>query len=215
LLEDLVDDNVLEARPGGRYRLNDLLRAYARSLADADPGPERAAAVDRLLGYYAHTAQCASVLIANDPRPWPGEPAPAHAPALRDPETALAWLRTERPNLDAAFTLAHTGGVARHTVALARGLAEILFTDGPWSRALQVHEAAAEAADSSGDTAGQAAALTDLGRVREGIAEHHLAAGDHVRGAAHLDQALEIYQRLGLAPGTSRVQARLAGLAAG
>jgi hypothetical protein len=49
----------------------------------------------------------------------------------------------------------------------------------------------------------------------EGIAEHHLAAGDHVRGAAHLDQALEIYQRLGLAPGTSRVQARLAGLSAG
>ena len=49
----------------------------------------------------------------------------------------------------------------------------------------------------------------------EGIAEHHLAAGDHVRGAAHLDQALELHQRLVQAAGTARVQARLAGVAAG
>jgi DNA-binding SARP family transcriptional activator len=190
LLEDLVDDNVLEARPGGRYRLHDLLCAYARGLAAADPRPERAAAVDRLLGYYAHTAQCASVLIANDPRPWPGGPAPAHAPALRDPETALAWLRTERPNLDAAFALAHAGGVARHTVALARGLAEILFTDGAWSRALQVHEAAAEAAACSGDTAGQAAALTDAACVRG-------MTGDYPGAGEAYARALELYCALG------------------
>ena len=49
----------------------------------------------------------------------------------------------------------------------------------------------------------------------EGIAEHHLADGDTAEGAAHLNQALEIYQRLGMAPDTRRVQVRLDGLGTG
>ena len=40
----------------------------------------------------------------------------------------------------------------------------------------------------------------------EGIAEHHLATGDPTQGIAHLRQALEIYQRLGMAPDAQRVQ---------
>jgi len=48
----------------------------------------------------------------------------------------------------------------------------------------------------------------------EGIAEHHLATGRPAQGTAYLNQALEIYERLGMAPDTRRVQERLAGLAA-
>ncbi|MBR7832062.1 winged helix-turn-helix domain-containing protein, partial [Actinospica durhamensis] len=67
LLEDLVDHNLLIAYAPGRYRLHDLLRAHAHTLAAADPAPESEAAVGRLLHYYAHTARSASVPIARHP----------------------------------------------------------------------------------------------------------------------------------------------------
>jgi hypothetical protein len=47
----------------------------------------------------------------------------------------------------------------------------------------------------------------------EGLAEHCLATGEPAQGIAHLNQALEIYQRLGMAPDTRRVQGLLDGLA--
>ena len=48
----------------------------------------------------------------------------------------------------------------------------------------------------------------------EGIAEHHLATGDRAQGIAYLREALEICERLGMAPDTHRVQNRLDGLTA-
>jgi DNA-binding SARP family transcriptional activator len=190
LLEDLVDHNLLGTYPPGRYRLHDLLRSHARTLAAADSAPERAAAVDRLLHYYAHTAQSASVLISRYPRPAPDGSKPTHTPALPDPDAARAWLRTEQSTLEAAFTHAHTSGLDRHTIALAAGLAEILQIDGPWIRALQIHQAAAETAERSEHSAAHATALTDLGRVRPQI-------GDYPGARDVLTLALELYRALG------------------
>ena len=193
LLEDLVDHNLLIEYVAGRYRLHDLLRAHARTLAVAvDAEPERAAAEDRLLHYYAHTAQTASLAIARTPRPGPDGLAPAHVPAPQAPEAARAWLRTEYPNLEAAFAHAHTGPHAldQHTIALAAGLAEILVSDGPWSRALEIHQAAAEAAARRQQPAAHATALTDLGWVRR-------LTGDSAGAAEALGQALEIFRAIG------------------
>jgi DNA-binding SARP family transcriptional activator len=47
LLEDLADHNLLIAHAPGRYRLHDLIRAHARTLAVTDPAPDRDAALDR------------------------------------------------------------------------------------------------------------------------------------------------------------------------
>ena len=49
----------------------------------------------------------------------------------------------------------------------------------------------------------------------EGIAEHHLAGGDTPGGTEYLYQALEIYERLGVAPDALRIRARLRGLESG
>jgi hypothetical protein len=46
----------------------------------------------------------------------------------------------------------------------------------------------------------------------EGIAEHHLATGDPAQGAAYLQQALELYRRLGMVADIDRTEARLTGL---
>ena len=190
LLEDLVDHNLLSAYAAGRYRLHDLLRAHARALAETDPVPEREAARDRLLHYYAHTAQSASIRIARNPRSQPDGQAPGHAPALTGPEAAPTWLRTERANLDAAFTHAHAHGLDGHTIALAAGLAEILQADGPFTRALEIHQAAAKTAERLGHPAAQAGALTELGRVR-------YATGDFPGAEDVLSQALELFRATG------------------
>jgi tetratricopeptide (TPR) repeat protein len=194
LLQDLTDRSLLIETAPGRYRLHDLLREYARTLVVThDPDARRQAALDRLLHYYAHTAQTASGPIARWPRPAPDDPAPAHAPDLTDPETARAWLRTERPNLDAAYTHAHTHHLDRHTTALAAGMTEILLSDGPWPRALQINQGA-ETAARRDNPAAHAAALTDLGRVR------HLV-GDHQGAAEPQTRALEIFRQIGDRPG--------------
>jgi DNA-binding SARP family transcriptional activator/tetratricopeptide (TPR) repeat protein len=190
LLEDLVDHSLLAEYTPGRYRLHDLLRAHARALAGADPAPEREAAVDRLLHYYAHTAQKASVPIARTPMPVPDGPAPAHAPALPGPESARTWLRTEQPSLEAAFTHARSHGLDGHVISLAAGLAEILLTDGPWARALDIRQAAADTAGRLGRLAAHAGALTDLGRVRTLI-------GDYPGAGEALTRALKVCRALG------------------
>jgi len=96
LLEDLADHNLLIACAPGRYRLHDLIRARARTLAATDPAADRDAALDRLLRYYAHTAHTAhtaAIPITRRPQPALGGSAPVRKPALPDPETARAWLR--------------------------------------------------------------------------------------------------------------------------
>jgi tetratricopeptide (TPR) repeat protein len=191
LLQHLADHSLLTGASPGRYRLHDLIRAHARALAATlDPEPEREAAQDRLLHYYAHTAQTASLPVARLPRPAPDGPAPAHAPELADPDTAHAWLRTEYANLEAAHAHASAHALEGHAIALALGLAEILRTDDPFARALEILQAAADAAARRRQPAARATALTDLGRIR-------YQTGDHP-GAEHaVAQALEISRQAG------------------
>lgn len=187
LLEDLVDHNLLIEHAPGRYRPHDLIRAYARALAGQDSAEDRQAALDRLLSYYAHAAQNASILIARGPRPAAHGSAPPFAPALRCAGAARTWLRAERDNILAASAHARARGLGGHAVALAAGLAEILRADGPWIVALELHESAADTARLIGWPAARAAALNELGRVR------HLA-GDYTRAGDVLAQALKIYR---------------------
>lgn len=207
LLERLADHSLLLGVSPGRYRMHDLLHAHARARAnETDRREELDDAIERLLRYWAHTAQTASLPIADMPRSTSYGPAPAHAPTLATPGTALAWLRAERANLDAAFDYVrdrdghapghsgshgHSGGYSHgHLVALAAGMAQILRIDGPWSRALEIHLSATEAAENSGDRAAHTDALADLGRVR------HLT-GDYPGATAAYTRALESYRDLG------------------
>jgi DNA-binding SARP family transcriptional activator len=202
LLEDLTDHNLLIQRAPGRYRLHDLIRLDARALADSDPLPGHDCALDRLLDYYQYTAGRADALIARRPPPSPASPAPAHVPALPEPEAALAWLRTERPNLIAA--LHHAAGHAHHQrlIALDAGLGTLLRTDGPWTQAIALHTAAVTAARSLGDHSSQADALTRLGNVRGFTSDFPGAVRD-------LEQALHLYRELGHRLGQADTLTRL------
>jgi DNA-binding SARP family transcriptional activator len=191
-LEDLVDHNLLIEHAPGRYRMHDLIRTHACNLADGDPRPQRDKALDRLLRYYAHTAHSASRLITRRPPPAPDSPAPAHTPAMTDPETAQTWLRAERKNLEAAHAHAHAHAhdLHEHSIALAADLAETLRTDGPYTRALALHQAAADTAEHHGDPTAHANALADLGAIRR-------LTGDLTGAIDTFSQALKIYRATG------------------
>jgi tetratricopeptide (TPR) repeat protein len=191
LLERLAAHSLLIGAAPGRYRLHDLIRAHAQTLVvRLDRASDREAALGRLLHYYAHTAQSASISIARVPRPGPDGPAPAHAPAPRDPDAARAWLRTEYPDLEAAFAHAQLHALDRHTIALAAGLGEILQSDGPFTSAIEIHRAAAEVAERRRQPAARANALTDLGRVL-------FLTGDVLGAADAVALAVEISRGIG------------------
>ena len=199
LLEDLVDHNLLIASAPGRYRLHDLVRDFVRTLAETDPDGDDA--LDRLLRYYAYTARIASIPIARFPRPIPDGPAPAHSPGFADSDAARAWLRAERENLAAAHARAQALDLPVHAVALAAGLAEILRTDGPVARALELHRAAAEIAGRHGLTAARADALTDLGTVQ--------SLADPAGSIVPLTRAAELYRTSGHREGEANALSQL------
>lgn len=93
-------------------------------------------------------------------------------------------------NLEAAGAHARACALDGHVIALAAGLAQILSADGPYARALDLHRAAADAAQSCGDLPAHAAALTDLGIVWRLTAD--LPGADSA-----LTQALAIHRATG------------------
>jgi DNA-binding SARP family transcriptional activator/tetratricopeptide (TPR) repeat protein len=202
LLEDLVDHNLLGASAPGRYRLHDLLRAHACTLAAADPAPEREAALGRLMDYYQHTAGRADVLVSSFPRHAPAGPVPAHAPAFQDADAGRAWLRAERPNLLAALRYATSHAQHERGILLTSGLASLLRDDGPWSEALALHTGAIVAARAAADRAGQATALTQRGSIRD-------LTGDCPGAIDDLEQAAQLYRQLGDLLGHANALTRL------
>jgi tetratricopeptide (TPR) repeat protein/transcriptional regulator with XRE-family HTH domain len=188
-LEDLYDQYLLTEPTPGRYRLHDLIREHARTLAGRLDGDEdRDAATRRLMDYYQHTAARADAQIARHTRPVGSAQtaARAAAPALTGPEQALAWLRAERASLLSCLDQAGSSGNLARVTALTASLSGLMERDGPWADAITRHTAAIEAAQHSGDRLGQANALNDLGAVRRLTGEYSAALQAH-------EQALAIY----------------------
>jgi tetratricopeptide (TPR) repeat protein/transcriptional regulator with XRE-family HTH domain len=191
-LDDLYDHHLITEPVRGRYRLHDLLREHARSLAAGDDAADREAAAVRLLDYYLYTAAAASRLIARrSPAGTPPSTRPrAHAPQLPAPDEAVAWLEAEHANLGACAEYAAAHALPVHAVWIPAQLSEFLAIRGYWDQAFTLHKIAAAAARAAGDRAGQAAALTHLGNVQ------HLA-GDYKVAAASLSEALGLCRDLG------------------
>jgi tetratricopeptide (TPR) repeat protein len=189
LLQDLVDHSLLTELSPGRYRMHDLLRLHARTLVGRESADQRARATGRLLDYYRYTAGRAEARIARRDRSEPVGPAPAHVPPLPDADTARAWLRAERANLEAA--LDYAAGLSRDelVVALTAGLVDLLRTDGPWTQAQALHTAALAAAQRLRDKLGQADALTEMGILQR-------LTGRLAGAARDLEAALNLFRDL-------------------
>jgi tetratricopeptide (TPR) repeat protein/transcriptional regulator with XRE-family HTH domain len=193
-LDDLYDRYLITEPARGHYRLHDLIREHARTLAATDPPNESRAALDRLVDYYAYAAAVSDRTLALQPgtRPDParGSAPPAALPALEDQDKALAWARGERANLLACLDQASRTGDLTRVVAFTAGLSGLFRLDGPWADALTLFASAVEAARKLDDQATQAVALNDLGGMRQ-------SAGDYPGATAALQEALNMYRDLG------------------
>ena len=100
-LDALYTDHLIDEPLPGRYRMHDLIRAYAQVLAADDHADVRERAIGRLLDYYQATTEAAAHHFTRVTRPGPpvAVTPPATAPDLTTPGGAPAWMRTERPNL--------------------------------------------------------------------------------------------------------------------
>jgi tetratricopeptide (TPR) repeat protein len=187
-----------------RYGMHDLIRLYARDLADSFP-ESRDQALIRLLDYYQYTSALADTRLTRQRRSLPvtlAELPEGAVPSLPDYSQALEWVRTERDSLLAC--LDHVTEIGDHSriVSLSAGIAALLRHDGPWADAITRHARAAESALYLGNFIARADALNDLGVARQ-------LSGDY-RGAKEvLDQALEIFRERGVRLGLANVLANL------
>lgn len=122
------------------YSVHDLIRRYARSLAARDDPAERAAAEQRLLRYYFGGLLYVDAMLTRQPPPPAIEP-PIQIAAREfvDRPTAVAWARTELPNLLACATYLlenaqNTGGQKDKAwaVLFVSALSGLLRNEGRW-----------------------------------------------------------------------------------
>lgn len=101
ILERLVDLNLLESIAPERYRFHDLIRAYARELAEQRISEdERGRAIDRVLRFYIGFAWgCHALTHGASPRLELATIRIDPVPELAGTITALSWLDDERQNI--------------------------------------------------------------------------------------------------------------------
>jgi DNA-binding SARP family transcriptional activator/Tfp pilus assembly protein PilF len=190
LIAELVRAHLLTGTTPGRYAFHDLLRAYAREMAQAG---ERDAATRRVLDHYLHTAHAAANTLAPHRAPITlGPIAPGVTPETApefDHARAMAWFTAEHAVLVSAIQRA-AGHFDLHAWQLPVTMTEYLVRRGHWSDHLTAQRTALDAARRLGDR--QAAAHV-----------HRLLGFVYVRSARpddarhHLEQALHLSRELG------------------
>ncbi|MFI6376194.1 BTAD domain-containing putative transcriptional regulator [Streptomyces sp. NPDC050546] len=184
-LDRLVEVALLQETRWGRYVPHDLVRDFAREVADRpDARAGNTDAVERALRWYRQRlARCAAAL-----RPGPGRAPgqPGDAPAFADAAAALAWGDTEAANL---LFLADSGGHGRlgpgRTLELINSLVPYLHDRGRARDLERLTRHAIALARSGGDAAAEARALGQL-------ATAHYSAGRVRQALLLLDEAVEL-----------------------
>jgi transcriptional regulator with XRE-family HTH domain len=133
LLHRLASLHLVDIDSEEVVRMHDVVRVYARELAATEDDDEhRAAAVRRLVGWYAATLGAASLLLA------PHGVTPAQAPLVTagidavvfgDDAEAGAWCDTEQANLRPVITMARDYGSPEAAEYLAACLEEVGLFD--------------------------------------------------------------------------------------
>jgi DNA-binding SARP family transcriptional activator/tetratricopeptide (TPR) repeat protein len=184
---------LVQPAPGGRHRMHELLRAYAAELAAShETAPDRLAALMRLLDYYLHTAHAAVMQLnpARSPlRLSSPQPGLTLAP-LAGRDHAMSWLEAEQPMLLATIELAAARNLGAHAWQLANLLASFLCLRGYRPEWIAIMRTALAAAERSGDVAGQAETLRELGGAL-------LLVGHDEDAQTCLRRALDLSQQLG------------------
>ena len=203
-LEILARAHLIHLTGPGRYGTHDLLRAYARDLANSqDPEADRRRALTRLFDYYlAAAARARDARSPAERRQGPRLSPDSPIPPLADPPAALAWLDAERPNLVAVCMHAAAHGWPGHTIRLSTTLFRYLDAGAHFLDALSIHTDARNAASHMRDAAGEAYASANLGVV-------HMRQGRYEQAAEHYQEALVLFSQTGDRVGEARTLTHL------
>jgi len=187
-LDVLVRAHLFEETSHGRFHLHDLLRAYARELAEQDHG--RTEALDRLSAYYLQSVSSATRLIVpahHLSRSGPEVPATeAEVPSFGTDHDAREWLDRERSNLLAFVSDAQDD----YPIALSWLLSYYLDRGAYYDDALDLHAEAVVAAQRQHDGVAEADALLQLAG-----AYHFIGESD--KSAEKVERALVLYRDSG------------------
>ncbi len=207
LLDLLARAHLVQPASLGRYGMHDLLRAFATHIdTGEDSEQERRATLTRLFDHYLATAGASMYTLyphEQHRRPRIGPPV-TPTPPVTDPAAARAWLDAERVTLTAVCAHTEARGWPGHTTGLASTLFRYLEVGGHYPDAVAIHTHARHAARDSGDLAGEAHALTNLGVVcwRQDrypqAAEHHQHALALFREIGHRAGEADALDNLGL-----------------
>ena len=200
LLEDLFEDQLLTALPGGRYRIHDLVRLFARELCLLqESNPARDAAWSRALERYRSEAE----LHAGALRQTALSETAIMADSLPDAvHAALAWFDREWQVLVAAIQQAHDEDRFEAALGLSSALVEFFAIQVHWSEEEITLHVALRSARSLHDLRHEAEVLNRLGAV-------YCNQGRWQEAAELCQQALAVFQRLGDRGGEGRALHRL------
>jgi tetratricopeptide (TPR) repeat protein len=192
LLAELTTAHLLQEHTGGRYRLHDLLRAYAAERATDDDAEHRHAALHRTLDHYVHTGFAADQRINPDRQPITLDaPQPgAVVTDFADDAHAWEWFVGERLTLLAAVNHASRNEFDRHAWQLPWVLATFLDRHGHWPESAAAHEIALAAVIRLGDRPAQA-------RMHRFLGWAHTRLGNDSEALTHLRNSLTLWKELG------------------
>jgi tetratricopeptide (TPR) repeat protein len=181
-LDELFDQHLLTEPASGRYRMHDLIREYARALAQTGDPDDRESAVERLTNYYV-SASAEIGRHFNRSRQVDIKP-PVGVPRLLTRRDAASWMESERANLHAVVDYAAARGWPAPGIAIATAMSGFLRTHGHWTQMRVLHVTALDTAHLAGYRKGEAEALTNLGVVER-------LTGNYAAAAETLARALE------------------------
>lgn len=197
LLDVLAGAHLVEAAGPNRWRMHDLLRAFARERAHERLAElERRSALKDLYEFYLGHALAAMDAVFPETVRWRHADAEPAGPAPMPAVAAKAWLDTERRTL-VAITRTADGELSGYAVKLARAIDQYLSVGYYNADAFSVHRRALWAAERLGDRSGQARGLLELGRS-------HARSGAYGDADEHYRRALELFRRLGDRAGEAR-----------
>jgi DNA-binding SARP family transcriptional activator/tetratricopeptide (TPR) repeat protein len=190
---ELTGSHLLAEHVHGRFTFHDLLRVYASDQARIqDDDAERNAAVHRLLDHYLHTGHAISRLL--DPTLSTVSLAPPQPGTLpetpADYEQAWAWAETEHQVLLAIASYAAAADFETYAWQILRALEPFFFRRGLWHEFASAQRAALDAAERTGDMAGQA-------HMHRGLGRGYALLGSFKEGQAHLSRAIAGFRKFG------------------
>jgi DNA-binding SARP family transcriptional activator/tetratricopeptide (TPR) repeat protein len=213
ILERLVDIRLIDEVVPDRYRMHDLLRLYARELAEHTMGEaDTLAALERSWRCYVATAVEAGQVLRPGFRADLVKTSLDDAVPLTSREHATRWLKAERMNLLAAASQAASapGDAATTTIRLAHALFGFLHSSAHWADLARINELALAVARARQDQHAEGQILSDSALAAGRLGDNFRAVrlfqesltvprqiGDHAGKAASLHNIGNLYAVLG------------------